>query len=111
MAVNGLHPFEKKRNQWQGMDTHEGTPNGRKLMDEMEGRVEDGWTKKGIEGTYMIAPALAGLGTGTRRSSGAAGLGCPVIGVPIAFCFGLGTLAYIAFATSRPGFVDHRPHG
>ena len=54
----------------------------------------------------LIAPALAGLGNWNLPIYlGLLVFGCLAIGVPIAFCFGLGTLAYIAFATSRPVFV------
>ncbi len=55
---------------------------------------------------YLIAPSLAGLGNWNLPIYlGLLVFGCQINGVPIAFCFGLGTLAYIAFATSRPVFV------
>ena len=36
---------------------------------------------------------------------------CLVAGVPIAFCFGIGTLSYLAFATHGSDFRHDRTHG
>jgi TRAP-type C4-dicarboxylate transport system permease small subunit len=36
---------------------------------------------------------------------------CLVMGVPIAFCFGIGTLAFLAFSTQCPDLRHDRPHG
>ncbi len=59
-----------------------------------------------VGGLYLAAPALAALGNWNLPIYlGLIVFVCLGLGVPIAFCFGLGTLAYITFATSRPVFV------
>ncbi|MFB9225142.1 TRAP transporter large permease subunit [Paracoccus cavernae] len=59
-----------------------------------------------VGGLYLASPALAALGNWNLPIYlGLIVFVCLGLGVPIAFCFGLGTLAYITFATSRPVFV------
>ncbi|KFI24742.1 membrane protein [Haematobacter missouriensis] len=55
---------------------------------------------------WLARPVLLGFGNWNLPLFLALGVGTLlVMGVPIAFCFGLGTLAYLTFATNVPVFV------
>ena len=59
-----------------------------------------------VAGLWLARPALAGLGNWNLPIFlGLIVAGLLVIGVPIAFCFALGTLAYLTFASHSPVFV------
>ena len=59
-----------------------------------------------VAGLWLARPALAGLGNWNLPIFlGLVVAGLLVIGVPIAFCFALGTLAYLTFASHSPVFV------
>ena len=59
-----------------------------------------------VAGLWLARPALAGLGNWNLPIFlGVVVAGLLVIGVPIAFCFALGTLAYLTFASHSPVFV------
>ncbi|KGJ07081.1 TRAP transporter large permease [Paracoccus sphaerophysae] len=59
-----------------------------------------------VAALWLARPALAGLGNWNLPIFlGLIVAGLLVIGVPIAFCFALGTLAYLTFASHSPVFV------
>ena len=59
-----------------------------------------------VAGLWLARPGLAGLGNWNLPIFlGVVVAGLLVIGVPIAFCFALGTLAYLTFASHSPVFV------
>lgn len=59
-----------------------------------------------VAGLWLARPGLAGLGNWNLPIFlGLVVAGLLVIGVPIAFCFALGTLAYLTFASHSPVFV------
>ena len=60
----------------------------------------------GLAALWLARPMLMGWGNWNLPLFLALGVGALlVIGVPIAFCFGIGTLAYLTFATNVPVFV------
>ncbi|HSI61202.1 MAG TPA: TRAP transporter large permease subunit [Ideonella sp.] len=65
--------------------------------------VSAGAVALGGAALWLLSPALAGLGNLNLVIFFLAMLvGCIVIGVPIAFAFGLATMSYLAFSTSTP---------
>jgi tripartite ATP-independent transporter DctM subunit len=57
----------------------------------------------GAEGVWLLRPMLVAIGNFNLLIFFVAGVGlCIVIGVPIAFCFGLSTVCFLTFMTSAP---------
>ena len=80
----------------------------------LEADPRDGMHRRRIAGGGAVVAVADAAAAGQRQprssSSWACSSFCIVIGVPIAFAFGLATMSYLAFATTTPMSIMPEPH-